>query len=262
MFNPFLDNTSSESLNESILGFIYKRSLEPIDFNNYEDDFDFENHFDKLYQNFSTMENYNSNVNIIINKKLSGRKRKREIKEGEKIHNKFTHDNIIIKINVDFLNFFIMFINAILNKLKINGKFEEINGEFKKTIRIKKIEKWKKYTVKDLLILDINKKFNNKKKNDELFNKIFENESYNNQILDNLKSKKYIEIFKEHYYINEKFINYEGLDLELASTFDDFLKKKAKENILYKQKINEVIEKYFIPPIKNIFICKKMEKEI
>ena len=123
-----------------------------------------------------------------------------------------------------------------------------------------------------LLTLDINKKFQDQKKNYELFktifendnynNKIFENESYNNQILDNLKSKKYIEIFKEHYYINEKFINYDGLELELPMTFGDFLEKKAEKNSLYKQKINEVIKKYFIPPIKNIFICKKMEKEI
>ena len=263
MFN-FLDETSSEriNLNENIFNSIYQRALDPLDFNNHKDDYNYENHFDEFFHNDSIMLKTNSNVNITINKKLSGRKRKREIKEGGKTHNKFAHDNIIRKINVGFLNFLIKFINAILNKLNINGKFEEINGTFKKKIKIKEIEEWKKYTVKKLLTLDINKKFHDQKKNYELFKTIFENDNYNNKILDNLKSKKYIEIFKEHYYINEKFINYDGLELELPMTFGDFLEKKAEKNSLYKQKINEVIKKYFIPSIPNIFVCEKMEKII
>lgn len=262
MFN-FLDSPSLETINESISSSINIRPFEPLNLNDEDGNFYTENRINEFYQNISTMTKTNLNINKIINKKPSGRKRKRELIDGEKTHNKLDNDNILRKLNIGFLNFLIDFINTILKKLGIkNDKFEHINGEFKKQITIKTIEKWKEKTVKEFLILDINKKFKDQKINEKLFNKIFENKTNIIPILENIKSKTYIEIFNKIYYKNEKNIFYEGLELELPSTFGDFLKEKAEENCVYKQKIIELIKKHLIPNNPNIFKCEKIENSI
>lgn len=67
-------------------------------------------------------------------KKLSGRKRKNPSENKRKIHNKYDNDNILRKLNIYFLNFLIGFINKVLLKCNINGKFYDINGDFKKKL--------------------------------------------------------------------------------------------------------------------------------
>lgn len=84
-----------------------------------------------------------------------------------------------------------------------------------------------------------------------LLNKIEKN---NNTNLNNILSKTYIQIFIEVFYRNEKEIIYEGLKLNLPIKFDDFLKKVAKEDYYYRQRIRSVIKKNFFP--KKIFIVK------
>ena len=181
-------------------------------------------------------------------KKLSGRKRKNQIDNKGKIHNKTQNDNILRKINVHFLNFIIDFINEVLCKCNlktknINDKFYEINGKYKKIINKTNFNSISNQTISQILTLENNNKYINKNQNRELFNKIKNN---NNEILNKILSKKYIDIFKEVFYINKKDIIYEGLELNLPKTFDDFLLNvKANEDNLYKIRIEQVIKKYY-----------------
>ena len=181
-------------------------------------------------------------------KKLSGRKRKNQIDNKGKIHNKTQNDNILRKINVHFLNFIIDFINEVLCKCNlktknINDKFYEINGKYKKIINKTNFNSISNQTISQILTLENNNKYINKNQNRELFNKIKNN---NNEILNKTLSKKYIDIFKEVFYINKKDIIYEGLELNLPKTFDDFLLNvKANEDNLYKIRIEQVIKKYY-----------------
>ena len=55
---------------------------------------------------------------IFCQKKLSGRKRKNP-ENTRKLHDKYTNDNILRKLNTYYLNFLIEFINEVLSKCYI-----------------------------------------------------------------------------------------------------------------------------------------------
>ena len=197
-------------------------------------------------------------------KKLSGRKRKSSFDNKGKFHNKSQNDNILRKINGHFLNFLIDFMNQVLSKCNIitenkkKNHFCGVNGDFKKIINKTNFDSICNQSISQILTLENNYKFKNKNKNRELLNKIKDN---NNEILNKILSKKYIDIFKEVFYINKKVIIYEGLQLNLPKTFDDFLVKvKANEDSSYKMRIEEVIKKNFFPQKFNVkkskVLCK------
>ena len=198
------------------------------------------------------LKNNNSNS---LQKKLSGRKRKNSLDNNGKFHNKSQNDNILRKINVHFLNFIIDFINEVLCKCdiktkNINDKFYEINGKYKKIINKTNFNFISNQTISQILTLENNNKYINKNQNRELLDKI---KNSNNEILNKILSKKYIDIFKEVFYINKKEIFYEGLVLNLPKTFDDFLiNVKANDDTVYKMRIEEVIKKYYFPQKFNV----------
>ena len=231
-------NENSEYFNRSL---DLNLPIDPINFFGHNDCFNFisNNHNTLVNSRIETNENTNLRNNI-SSRIFSGRKRKNE-NEG-RIHNKYSEDNILRKINVYFLNFIILFLNVVLSKCNINDKFCEINGQYKKIINKKNFNSTKHETIEQILSQENNKKYKNINKNKELLNRI---KNSNNEIFNRIISKSYINIFKEIYYKNEKKINYEGLELSLTKTFGDFLGKFKNEDILYKEKIEEVIRKYY-----------------
>ena len=196
----------------------------------------------------------NNNYNC-SQKKLSGRKRKNLLDNKVKFHNKSQNDNILRKINVHFLNFIIDFINEVLCKChiktkNINDKFYEVNGQYKKIINKTNFNFISNQTISQILSLENNNKYINKHQNRELLDKIKDN---NNEILNKILSKGYIDIFKEVFILNKKEIFYEGLELNLPKTFNDFLVNiKANNDTLYKMRIEEVIKKYYFPQKFNV----------
>lgn len=193
-------------------------------------------------------------------KKISGRKRKNLLDNNGKYHDKSRNDNILRKINGHFLNFTIKFINEVLKYFNItsnnkNDEFYDINGKYKKLINRTNFSSISNKMISELLTLENNNKFTIKNHNKDLLNKI---KNINNEIINKILSKKYIDIFKEVFYLNKKEIIYEGLKLVLPITFEDFLKDiKANEDNLYKMRIEEVIKKYYY---QEKFIVKKTKK--
>ena len=186
------------------------------------------------------MNNTNDNANIRNDTKNMLRKKRKKNN-----HNKFSSDNIIIKLNRYIMNFIIILINEILNKLEKNigeiDDFRYINGKEKKNINQCNISTIKDYTIKHILHFDNSLKYKDKNHNRELINKIL---NIDNSSLQKILNMKYIDIFKNYYYINKKDIIIEDLKISLPETFDDFLKKiKAKEDLRYQDKINKLIKK-------------------
>ena len=211
-------------------------------------------------QDFSQTDNINDIIRC-----LSGRKRKNQIKKGEKKHDKYSSDNILRKINVHFSNFLISFINEVLHNCNINEKFNKINHEDKRKISKKYFYKMKNKTIRKLLILQNDRKFNDYNKNKKLYDKIFENND--NKILNRILNKRYIDIFKELYYNNnnKKNLIYEGMELNLSQTFENFLEEKgANKEIKYKNRIIEVVQKFYSygPFIVKKYKNKSKEKDV
>ena len=78
----------------------------------------------------------------------SGRKRKRQLKDGEKIHDKFAADNILRKIHVHFMSFILSVVNELLNHLEdCPFKFIDIDYKNKKALNKKKFPSLKTCSV-------------------------------------------------------------------------------------------------------------------
>ena len=162
--------------------------INPNNFFGHNDCFNFISNNNNALTNsrIETNENTNLRNNNISSRVFSGRKRKKENENSKKIHDKYSEDNILRKINVDFLNFTFQFINKILSKCNIKDKFCGINGQYKKTINKKNFDIIKNETIAQLLSKENNKKHKNKYINRELLNKI---QNYNNDILNRTISK-------------------------------------------------------------------------
>jgi len=140
-------------------------------------------------ENSNLMNNTNDNANIRNDTKNMLRKKRKK-----NYHNKFSSDNIIIKLNRYIMNFIIILINEILNKLEKNigeiDDFRYINGKEKKKINQCNISTIKDYTIKHILHFDNSLKYKDKNHNRELINKIL---NIDNSSLQKILNMKYIE---------------------------------------------------------------------
>lgn len=179
----------------------------------------------------------------------SGRKRNRPLQIGDKIHDKYYEDNILRKIQVHYINFIKFYINEILSILGFDVKFYDINYNIKKTTNKNNISLLKSLPISYILCQNISRKFRKLFKQNKNINKTIFNKVINNDIIKDIVFQKYERLFKDVYLKNKKCININGQNifLQTVKTFEDLLKndKDFSTNSLYRNKINEVIEKYY-----------------
>jgi hypothetical protein len=185
----------------------------------------------------------------------SGRKRRRQLENGEKIHDRYSTDNILRRIQVHYMTFIISIVNELLNYLGYKYKFIDIDYNIKKAINKKQFYAIKKLNIAQIICQTSSPKFKNhsKQKNNNIYEKVKGDEKVN-QFL----SKTFMELFKDVYLKDKRYINEYGLIFPLSEkvkTYKDlFSKKKEKDEINeYKKKVDEVIQIYYL----NMFKCKK-----
>ena len=202
-------------------------------------------------QNQKTKYSTNNNFFFNVNKEktiFSGKKRKKELKEGEERHNKYFPDNILRKIQVHSINYIFDFINELLNIKGYKDQFLNISYNFKKVINKKQVMKLKQSLIGDILNQNISEKYRTKcieniESNMKLFNRV-NNDKDIRQIL----NETYLTIFRNYYLENKKEVIINGLYFELKKpkTVEDLL-SKYNEDKRYKYMINEVIKKNYLP---------------
>ena len=178
------------------------------------------------------------------NKKLSGRKRNLELKEGEfYIHNKYAVDNILRKVQCDYINYLIDVTNEILKVKNCKEKFLKISYDFKKDITNDNFEKVKNYKIGEIVKMDISKKY---KKKDPTTNRKSYEKVIKDKDIKGFFNETYLYVFLNYYFQNKKKIKLSGLEIDLKNikTFEDFLNKNNDddENGSYKEKILEVVK--------------------
>lgn len=176
---------------------------------------------------------------FIIKKTHRGREKKINENKNDKIHDKFTIDNRLRKVQVHYLSFIIQFLNEIIENLGLNKtinknknfgtKFLNINYEFKRNIKKSFVNSLKKKNIGDILRTKISKKYKNI---DENYNKNLY-EIYNkDKVLNKIFSEKYLKIMKI-YLESNKVINLKEYGLDEKIT----LSSKVK---MYKNLINDI----------------------
>lgn len=226
--------------------------LFPMDFFSLpKEQIEFDNFSNINIQNQKTKSSTNNNIifNLKIEKKVySGKKRKKELKEGEERHNKYYPDNVLRKIQVHSINYIFDLINEILCIKGYKDKFLSIPYKFKKEINKNKVMKLKQSLIGDIINQNISKKYRTKciediQRNMNLFNQV-KNDTFFREIL----NETYLSILRNYYLKDKNDIIIDGFHfkLEKVKTIKD-LKNKYNEDKRYIYMINEVIEKNYLP---------------
>lgn len=189
---------------------------------------------EEMYNNSLFLGNSNPKKDLFItvrcSNKLVGRKRKDEnhqIFDGS-THSKFSTDNMLTKIQVNFFSFLVDFTNDIIRQLGFNKKFLNLNHSFIKKVNKKYLDFFKGLNIGQVLCLGISPKYKNK----EFNNIIIFNNVIKDPVINTFLSENYLTIFKEVYIKNEKRINMDKYGLnkifELSKnvkTYKDFIEK-------------------------------------
>ena len=192
-------------------------------------------------------------VKFTLKSKKRGRVKQKKI---NKIHDKHTIDNVLRKVQVNYMTFLISFINEILKNLNYNEKFLKLDYSIKKNINKDFFESLKTKNIEEIICSKISGKYKKEKKNNRnIFEKIKEKKNKEKKVIINILSENYLNFFWKIYYKSCKLINLKeyGLDKEINLSdkvimYKDLLKKNEKldPNENYNDNINNCVNNNFI----------------
>jgi hypothetical protein len=198
--------------------------------------------------------------NIIKIKRKRGREKKKVSKRNIRIHKPDSQDNILRKIHVHFLSFIVPYLNELLKYLGYKQKFLKLNYIFKRKADKTTVKELKNKSIGDIISKKISNKYRNKNKD---HNKLLYNEIKDKEIIKNIFSEKYITLFKNVYYRNNKIISLKEYGKEEkvilsndVKTYEDLLlKENSKEININKREFTKCIKRNFIP--ESIFLINE-----
>ena len=219
--------------------------------------------------------NYNSNndkenfVNNNSNKMTKKRGRTKINVNSKRIHDKFSKDNILRKLQIHYLKFLTNFANLLIKQILFEDKdtkvmqFNSLKHKFFKNINKKAINSFKKRSLGDILKCIDCPECKSAKNNIEVYNKIT-NKSI---IIKNIIDKPYLEFFDMYYYGKKQiFLSKYGINQYIILSndiqlFQDLIKINKTNSIIddekYREKIEKIIKEEFFQASKNLFKCLK-----
>ena len=270
-FNYFIEDKRGDLIQNNLIS--SNDDLSP--FNSIEISKEEEN---KLYYIINEKNNENQNTAVenknssksdstqFITKKKRGRGKQNDSNDlndsndkNVNVHDKFSPDNVLRKIQVHFINFIILFLNDILKNLNYEQQFLKLDYSFKKNVNKNSVESFKSQTIGEIICNKISVKY---RKQDKNINKKIYEQIQNDEVLNKLLSEKYLKIFKKFYYKSNRIINLKeyGLNKNIilspeVKMYKDLLKdnetfNKYKE---YHKNLNECAIQNFLPDLIFIF---------
>ena len=175
------------------------------------------------------------------------KKRGRKLEKKKKCHRKEAFDNILVKIQVHFLNFLIDVSNDVMKTICNNNysHFKQINYIFKRRIAFDHLNRLIKLPIKELFKENISGKY---KKCYKTNYEIYSSFAPHNEFIQNFFNMNYLELF-EIYYNNckpLKKIIFEGKEIILSHNTKDFYSLLKKERIIKEKIISVANNVYFV----------------
>ena len=172
---------------------------------------------------------------------------------NNKCHDKYSEDNIIRKIQVNYINFLVKFVNELLKTIgREDLSFIQLNYNFKKLNSKGHRHVLNSKTLREVFSIDKSPK--NKKKNKDYNAKICQIiEKECKDISENILSRNFLYFFDKIFYKNNKKINMKEfgfddleVDLENIKLFGDLLLKE-KDDPLLNEKMEFCAKNCFFP---------------
>ena len=212
-------------------------------------------------------ENEESKINLFLTKKYKKKGRIKLNDTNRKTHNKMDDDNVLTKIQADFLKFLIAISNDVIEPY-FGKYFMPINYSIRKNIKSDHISKLKTSSIKDILKIDISSKHQkcgenfNKKLYDFICEKADKDE--NLRWIKDFFDMNYLELFNQYYYKiskNENYFYFEDKMIKLSQAKPFYyLFEKNKSDPLYQDRLIKISERCFIglkKPCPEIFSINK-----
>ena len=174
-------------------------------------------------------------------------------KKRTKIHDRFSIDNLLIKIKNHSLSLVAPFLNDILKFLFIEEEFYQLSHKFKKNIKNNYFSEEKKKTLGEIICNKISRKYKcDENENIKTFNKVKDHE-----VFKKILNMDYITFFKRYYMESKKCINLRdfGLEHEIilsdkCKMYNDLIERiknsKNDDNENYIKSIKKCIDKNYI----------------
>ena len=174
-------------------------------------------------------------------------------KKRTKIHDRFSIDNLLIKIKNHSLSLVAPFLNDILKVLFIKEEFYQLSHKFKKNIKNNYFSEEKKKTLGEIICNKISPKYKcDENENIKTFYKVKDHE-----VFKKILNMDYITFFKKYYMGSKKCINLRdfGLEHEIilsdkCKTYNDLIERiknsKNDDNENYIKSIKKCIDKNYI----------------
>ena len=193
-------------------------------------------------------------TNLFITQLMNKKRGKPSILNTNKVHDKFSFDNELRKVNNHSLSCIVPFLNVILIVLDVNEEFYQLSYEFKKEIKNSYFCELKKKTLGEIICNKISSKYikHDENKNINLYKKL-----ENHEILKKIFKMDYITFFKRYYMESKKCINLKdfGLEKEIilsekCKMYNDLIesikKSSNKDNEKYIKSIQKCIDQNYI----------------
>ena len=207
------------------------------------------------------IDNNDNNNNYIKEKKdnkILGKKHGRIKKsKNNRIHDKYSKDNITRKIQIHYLKFLRNFANSLIKKILFennnskNVEFYPLNHQFLRNINKEAVDSLKNNCIGEILKDNISPRYKSNI-NIDVYNLV----TSENDIIKNIFKQKYLYFFNDFYY-NKKKINLSEFgfkelilsnDIEL---YEDLIKKNKTNSLSddqkYINKMEKIIKKDFSP---------------
>ena len=241
-----LNDISDEKMND-----IFNYKVDPFDEYDVEDYIpDKKSLGPKKMNLFIVTDKTNQSTQLIRKKrgKPSGLNKKRT-----KIHDRFSIDNLLIKIKNHSLSLVAPFLNDILKFLFIEEEFYQLSHKFKKNIKNNYFSEEKKKTLGEIICNKISPKYKcDENENIKTFYKVKDHETFKK-----ILNMDYITFFKRYYMESKKCINLRdfGLEHEIilsdkCKMYNDLIERiknsKNDDNENYIKSIKKCIDKNYI----------------
>lgn len=198
--------------------------------------------------NLSNMITNNKTFTVMRKNSKKGRKKKsnKEVYYNSP-HDKYTTDNITIKLQIHYISFIIGLVNIILKELKCHEKnFFKIKYNYKNKVSRKNIEILKTLSIGDLLCKEISSKYLEEKQNHNI--KLY-NEIKDDQRISGLLSYKYFDLFNVYTDMQKDiFFSFGKIKINLKDysikTYKDLVNKNLNDP-QFLEKLEETKEKYY-----------------
>ena len=177
-------------------------------------------------------------------------------KKRPKIHDRFSIDNLLIKIKNHSLSLVPPFLNDILKVLFIEEEFYQLSHKFKKNIKNNYFYEAKTKTLGEIICNKISPKYKfDENENIKTFNKVKDHE-----VFKKILNMDYTTFFKRYYMESKKCINLRdfGLEYEIilsdkCKMYNDLIERiknsKNDDNEVYIKSIQKCIDKNYITKI-------------